>query len=263
MEQTKIERPYALLRKRVEYALDANITKTNIVIKEYGDTVFGGDIATVPLLHYIGKVAYLDTPMAIGLEDASTLPVYWRELNDLLKEPPKRGYKLSINKYIKEEILNGDTSFNEDDFSAGFKYKRSDGKEFDLQECATGIKSFSVLQLLLKNLFLDEQTLLIIDEPEAHLHPQWIVEYARLLVLLNKRVGVKFFIASHSTDMVSALRYIAEKENRMSALSFYVAEETKDNMFSYKFLDKDIEPVFESFNKSFDKLEEYVNGGKK
>ncbi len=257
------ERPYRLLKNRIDGLFDADISK-KAVLKEYGDTVFGENISNVPILHYINKVAYIDTPMVIGMETSMRQPSYWRELNDLLKEPPKRGYKRAINNIIKSEIMNGDASFDDDSLSGGFKFKQADGKEFDLLECATGIKSFSMLQLLLKNLFLDDSTLMIIDEPEAHLHPQWIVEYARLIVLLHKRVGVKFFIASHSTDMVSSIRYIAEKERCLSSLSFYVAERDarEADAFNFRALGHDIEPIFESFNKSFEKLDYYVGKGK-
>ncbi len=257
------ERPYRLLKNRIDGLFDADISR-KAVLKEYGDTVFGENISNVPILHYINKVAYIDTPMVIGMETSMRQPSYWRELNDLLKEPPKRGYKRAINNIIKGEIMNGDASFDDDSFSGGFKFKQADGKEFDLLECATGIKSFSMLQLLLKNLFLDDSTLMIIDEPEAHLHPQWIVEYARLIVLLHKRVGVKFFIASHSTDMVSSIRYIAEKERCLSSLSFYVAERDarEADAFNFRALGHDIEPIFESFNKSFEKLDYYVGKGK-
>jgi len=146
----------------------------------------------------------------------------------------------------------------EDDIIGSFKYKRLDGTEFGLAECATGIKSFAILQLLLKNLFLDETALLIIDEPEAHLHPQWIVEYANLIILLQKHLGVKFFIASHSTDKVSAIRYISEKEGILDSVSFYAAKEANDNLYEFQNLGTDIEHIFESFNKSYDALEHYV-----
>ena len=115
-----------------------------------------------------------------------------------------------------------------------------------------------LLQLLLKNRFLDENTLLIIDEPEAHLHPQWIIEYARVLVLLHKKLKVKFFITSHSTDMVSAIKYISEKERVGKNVSFYVANEKENHKYVYKYLGNDIEPIFESFNKSFDILSSYA-----
>lgn len=253
------ERPYKILRESIEASFDAAIPK-NITLQEMGDYILGDKVINVPLPHYIKKVVYIDTPMVIGMETYSGQPTYWKELNDLLKLPPKRGYKRTINNFIKDEILKGDASYDNDMFSGGFKYKRIDGEEFDLLECATGVKSFSLLQMLLKNLYLDENTLLIIDEPEAHLHPQWIVEYARLIIMLHKKLGVKFFIASHSTDMVSAIRYISEKDKCLSAVSFYVAEEDahKRNSFVFKSLDHDIEPIFESFNKSFKVLDSYV-----
>lgn len=261
-EQLIAERPYKLLKTSLNSVFDYDLTK-KVFVKEYGDTIYGDNILNVPLLHYIKKVAYIDTPMVIGMETSYEQPLYWRELNSLLKLPPKRGYKRTINNFIKEEIINGDISFDNHDFSGSFKYKRKDGKEFDLLECATGIKSFSLIQLLLKNLFLDENTLMIIDEPEAHLHPQWIVEYARLIVLLHKKIGVKFFIASHSTDMVSAIRYIAEKEKSLSTVSFYVAENATNDSFIFRHLGHDIEPIFESFNKSFERLDFYVNKNEK
>ncbi len=259
VERMAAERPYKILRDRIESLFDINISK-NVLLQEYDDYILGEKVINVPLPHYIKKVAYIDTPMIVGMETFPEQPSYWKELNDLLKIPPKRGYKRTINKFIKEEILKGDASFDNDMFSGGFKYKRLDGEEFDLLECATGIKSFSMIQMLLKNLFLDENTLLIIDEPEAHLHPQWIVEYARLIVLLHKKIGVKFFIASHSTDMVSAIRYISEKEKCLSSVSFYVAEEdiNKRNTYTFRSLGHNIEPIFESFNKSFKVLESYV-----
>lgn len=258
-EVTISERPSKILKESLVSAFDAKISK-NLTLKEYGDFILGENITNVPLLHYIKKVVYIDTPMVIGMETYPGQPSYWKELNELLKLPPKRGYKRTINNFIKEDILKGDASFDNDMFSGGFKYRRLDGEEYDLLECATGIKSFSLIQLLLKNLYLDEKTLLIIDEPEAHLHPQWIVEYARLIILLHKKLGVKFFIASHSTDMVSAIRYISEKEKCLPDISFYVAEEDKNkrNSYVFKLLEHDIEPIFESFNKSFKILDSYV-----
>lgn len=258
-ETMLVERPYKTLKHSIDTVFDTGIPK-NVTLQEYDDYILGEKVANVPLPHYIKKVVYIDTPMVIGMDTYPGQPTYWKELNDLLKIPAKRGYKRTINNFIKEEILKGDALFDNDMFSGGFKYKRLDGEEFDLLECATGIKSFSLLQMLLKNLYLDENTLLIIDEPEAHLHPQWIVEYARLIILLHKKLGVKFFIASHSTDMVSAIRYISEKDKCLSSVSYYVAEEdaTKKNSFIFRTLGHDIEPIFESFNKSFKALDKYV-----
>ncbi|MBQ9203132.1 MAG: AAA family ATPase [Prevotella sp.] len=255
--QLILDRPYNLFARRMEEFFETDVLK-NVSLKEYESLVYGHGLKNVPELHYIKKVAYIDTPMVIGQTISSQQPIYWKEINELAKMPPRKGYKLSINKHIRQDIINGDASFDDDYFAGGFKYNRADGKVFDLAECATGIKSFSIMQMLLKNLFLGGNTLMILDEPETHLHPQWIVEYANLIVLLHKRLGVKFFITSHSTDMVSAIRYISEKEKCINSVSFYLAEQVGTESYSYKYLKDDIEPIFESFNKSYDKLDEYA-----
>jgi predicted ATPase len=139
-----------------------------------------------------------------------------------------------------------------------FKFKRVDGAVFNLLDVATGIKAFSILQLLLKNGHLNEKTLLIIDEPESNLHPQWIIEYARVIVLLNKALGVKFFIASHNPDMVSAIRYISEKEGVLKNVNFYLANKQENTfVYNYHYLDKNIDPIFESFNIAINRINQY------
>ncbi len=255
--QLVVERPYNLFASTMSESFETDVLK-NVSLKEYDSVVYGHGLKNVPDLHYIKKVAYIDTPMVIGQTISSQQPTYWKEINELAKQPPRKGYKLSINKLIKQSIINGDASYDDDYFAGGFKYNRADGKIFDLAKCATGIKSFSIMQLLLKNLFLSGDTLMILDEPETHLHPQWIVEYANLIVLLHKRLGVKFFITSHSTDMVSSIRYISEKNKCMNSVSFYLAEQVGTESYSYKYLKDDIEPIFGSFNKSYDKLDEYA-----
>ena len=49
--------------------------------------------------------------------------------------------------------------------------------------------------------------------------------------------------------MVSAIRYISEKEGLLNTTRFYLAEQRESSdMFDYKDLGSDIEPVFGSFN---------------
>ena len=114
--------------------------------------------------------------------------------------------------------------------------------------------------MLLRNGYIKDNTLLILDEPEAHLHPQCIIEYARIIVLIHKTIGTKFLVSSHSPDMVSAIRYIAETEDCLDHLSFYCAKESEEASGSYSFeaIGDNIEPIFESFNMSYDRLDNYT-----
>ena len=138
-------------------------------------------------------------------------------------------------------------------------YKAKSGVQVKLDKVASGFKTFAYMQRLIENGWLDNKTLLEIDEPETNLHPQWIVEFAHLLVMVNKELGTKIMIASHNPDMVSAIRYISEKEGILETTHFYLAVQRENSeLFDYKYLGNDIDPVFESFNKSYETLQKYV-----
>lgn len=217
------------------------------------------DVETISTTHSIRKTAYVDTPMALGAYNNKFK--HWTDINIILSEKEDFGKEVDlIDNIIKNEIIKGDTFYEAEApfFPNSFFYEREDGREFNLLDCATGVKSFAMLQMMLKNGFLDKYTLLIIDEPESHLHPQWIIEYARLIVLLNKHIGVKFFIASHNPDMVSAIKYISEKEEVDNNLNYYIAEREGDSyQYLYRQLGTDIEPIFESFNIALDRINQY------
>lgn len=253
------QRNYELLEDYLSFYMKRALPE-KWTIREYGLPFAGDDTSSVPLLHYIKRVAYVDTPMIVGNQlMGGRERDYWKNLTDLLSDDSHIEGNVLLYKSLSQ-ILNGESVIEEDRIrKSKLSYRRIDGKIFDLKDCATGIKSFSILQLLLKNGFLQKDTLLIIDEPEAHLHPQWIVEYARMIVLLHKEIGVKFFIASHSTDMISAIRYIAAKEEVQDSLNFYLAENSEETPYEYTYraLGLDIDPIFKSFNKSLDKIDEY------
>ncbi|KAA6346012.1 hypothetical protein EZS27_006437 [termite gut metagenome] len=230
---------------------------TSYNLHEYGSPII--DNKKLLLLQSVSNIAYIDTPMILGMNFRGDERLHWDDINVLLKNKIGINTNDTIDSVFKNEMLDGDINREKDDiFNEGFQYKRTDGRVFNLLECATGLKSFAILRILYKNGFLHDKTLLIIDEPEAHLHPQWVVEYARLIVLLNKEHGVKFLIASHHPDMISAIKYISEKEKTSSILHFYLAEKV-DNSFEYEYRDlgTDIEDIFSSFNIAFDRIDLY------
>lgn len=159
-------------------------------------------------------------------------------------------------------ILEGETVLEKGDLfkTNSLRYVSKDKKvNILLKDAATGFKTFSYLQRLLENGLLNDETLLMIDEPEAHLHPQWIVEFARLLVLLNKELGLKIMIASHNPDMVAAIHDIANKEGVLENTNFYVAqpENPKSHQYIFKDLGHDVDEIFESFNIALDNIGRY------
>ncbi len=254
-------RPINFLKDDLSSKFSQRIEDIFLHISEYSTSITNWDYNTLEQPIEVRKCVYIDTPMAVGRKNKTNNP-YWIKLNDLLESKDVNNalwdVTAQINQTLNNDVLKGSTYFDDNKINSSFKYKRIDGKVFDLEECATGIKSFGILQMLLENGHLNKNSLLIIDEPEAHLHPQWIVEYARLIVLLNKLLGVKVFIASHNPDMVSAIRYISEKEGMLDQVSFYLAEKNEGSYtYDYKYLESDIEPIFASFNIALDRINQY------
>jgi len=130
-------------------------------------------------------------------------------------------------------------------------FKRGN-KEFDINSVATGIKSFGILQLLIKNNHLTKDTILILDEPEVHLHPKWQLEMAKIIVELVKN-GVKIVVNSHSPYMIEALEvYSAKQEvNR----NFYLAEK-KDDYAIISDVTDDLEPIYSKLAEPIQDLED-------
>ncbi|WP_313032241.1 AAA family ATPase [Soonwooa sp.] len=227
-------------------------------ISEFGQEIVSLNKNNLSIPYYIQNVIYIDTPMMLGIETFDNK--HWNNLNEdirLIQNSTQRRNNVFSN-LIAEEIIGGEASYDDNFLSSmNYSFKRKDGEIFDLLDCATGVKSFSIIQLLLKNNAINDKTLVIIDEPESHLHPQWIIEYARLIVLLNKYLGIKFLIASHNPDMVSALKIISEKEENSNTLDYYLAEKVEKYSYNYSHLSNDIDPIFGSFNIAFDRMNLY------
>lgn len=190
---------------------------------------------------------------------------YTSEFDRLLRRPfSETPNQLRVLRMCIQSIIDGTISYEDENSllmdEPGLYYSRNDGLRIPLKQAATGITSFAYLLQLLNNGYLQKDTLLIIDEPEVHLHPQWIVEYAKLLVLLNKKIGMKILISSHNPDMVSAIQSISRKEGIIDTVHFYVAQKrNKENtqQYIYKDLGTEIGEIFESFNIALSRIQTY------
>lgn len=72
-----------------------------------------------------------------------------------------------------------------------------------------GAKSFLTVSQLLCHGVIHRDTILILDEPEIHLHPQWQIDYARLLARLVHDLDVRLVVTTHSPYFLDALHVYA------------------------------------------------------
>lgn len=258
-EQNTIKKPRAFLDEKIKRVFHTKYLPTLLEISENELPIFKTDYEFLSEPYWIDNVIYIDTPMFF--QNSGT--EHWNDVNEKLKKRPEYYDSHSnikeIDTLIKNEILTGQAEIKFNELNSSFTFVTPTGAEIDLSDSATGIKAFAVLDLLLKNKSINDKTLLILDEPEAHLHPQWIIEFGRLLTLIHKYIGAKVFVATHSPDMVQALRYIANKESIGERVNFYLAkaDENKNSQFIYQDLNGEIDDIFSSFNISLDKLAKY------
>lgn len=147
-----------------------------------------------------------------------------------------------------ENIMKGEFIFQKKDRE--FIFQKKDAKEnikIKSSNTASGIKTFGLIQLLIQAGIIKERSLLVIDEPENHLQPEWQVKYAQLLVELVKN-NVYVVLSSHSPYMIQALKVFSERVGIKDKTNFYLAEKQSKGDFSK------IQNVSDDLNRLFIKL---------
>ncbi|MGE4296183.1 MAG: AAA family ATPase [Campylobacterales bacterium] len=125
-----------------------------------------------------------------------------------------------------------------------------------LENTATGIKNFAILQVLNENSYINPRSLLIFDEPEVHLHPKWEIEMAKIIIDIVK-AGVKVVVNSHSPYMIEALILYSRKNGLGGKSNYYLAQ--KDNEDGKSFIHDvttDLDLIFKKLADPFRELEE-------
>jgi predicted ATPase len=127
-----------------------------------------------------------------------------------------------------------------------------------LMNVAAGIKYFGLLQRLAENHQLKPENLLIIDEPENHLHPEWQLLLAELIVNLVNQHKVYVLINSHSPYMIEALKVYSDISIKEKT-HFYLNELINERV-EVKEVTDDLSFLFDALSLPFQKLEQTVLG---
>lgn len=149
------------------------------------------------------------------------------------------------------EIVKGNMKKRNSSIASPYYFEKG-SYQIETRNVASGIKSFSILQILLENGWINEELLLIIDEPETNLHPVWQVKYAEILYLLHKTLGVKIYINTHSTHIIEAFQILSKKD---STTDFYMLMDSLGYSGSVS-LENKISKLFEELNGAFNILDE-------
>ena len=184
------------------------------------------------------------------------IPYTTLHTKDLFDKLKSENFDLSFdNEFefeIREEIskiLNGEIVYDEDE--KDFIYIKN-GNKVAIKNTATGIKAFGIIQLLIENGFIDRTSLLILDEPEIHLHPKWQLQYAQIITTLVK-YDIPVMVTSHSPYMIQALIKYAKNSNISDKSNFYLIDKN-DELAESKNVNNSINEIFELLAKPMNEI---------
>lgn len=125
---------------------------------------------------------------------------------------------------ISTEVIDGDIEKNQD---GEYCFKSNNYAEpLNVVNMSTGMKSFALIKRLLESGNLKEKDVIILDEPEIHLHPEWQLLYAKMIVLLQKQFDLSMIITTHSPYFLDAIDVFSAKYNIADRTKYYLAENT-------------------------------------
>ena len=100
-------------------------------------------------------------------------------------------------------------------------------KIFDQQGCiAYRCKTINEARCLpgtLQALCEEGVQIVILDEPEIHLHPEWQLVFAELIVLIHKEFGIHVLLNTHSPYFLNAIEVYAVKHGIDDKCKYYLA----------------------------------------
>jgi energy-coupling factor transporter ATP-binding protein EcfA2 len=131
------------------------------------------------------------------------------DLARALRQSRKRGKNypgFARSRQQLEQILGGKVEY--DETSNRWQFKKGNQK-FPIGVTAEGIKKIAILDTLLGNRYLDQNSVIFIDEPESALHPEAISQLLDIIAVLAES-GIQFMLASHSYFVIKKLALLAQ-----------------------------------------------------
>lgn len=108
-----------------------------------------------------------------------------------------------------------------------YQRKNSD-KVLNVRNLSTGLKTFAILKQLLINGGIVCNGVIILDEPEIHLHPEWQLLFAELIVLIQKELDVHVLLNTHSPYFLRAIQVYSVKHGILGKCKYYISDVVDD-----------------------------------
>ncbi|MCJ1978438.1 AAA family ATPase [Lactococcus paracarnosus] len=158
---------------------------------------------------------------------------------------------------IFEQVNVGELVKSKQNSLESFGY-REGNVDFSLKNVSLGLKTFIILKTLIERGHISERGLIILDEPEIHLHPEWQILFAELIVLLQKQFNLHILLTTHSPYFLEAIEVYSKIHNVYENCNFYLSEEI-DKRITVRNINGNLAKVYDKFFLPFQKLEDLGN----
>ena len=131
---------------------------------------------------------------------------------------------------------------------------RIDNHQLDVRNMSTGLKTFAILKSLLTSGYIKANGTIILDEPEIHLHPEWQLLFAELIVLLHKEFDLHILLNTHSPYFLNAIEVYAAKYRVSDKCKYYLTENV-DKVSQIENVTDNIEKIYSKLARPLQVLE--------
>lgn len=199
---SKIELPIKILHEA--FLIDDPFVLDTNVYRHMGST---GNMIRDNLIR---RISLQRTNLMDGIFDAVASKDSIKKINDILGK-----------------VVDGEIRSAKD----GMQYISSGHEEpISVINLSAGIKGFVLIKTLLERGILKEKDVLILDEPEIHMHTQWQLVYAEIIVLIQKYFDMTILVTTHSSHFLQAIEYFSKKYKIEHNCNYYLSKVDGDGV---------------------------------
>lgn len=151
-------------------------------------------------------------------------------IQNLIGRSNRENFDIAVKNIVGGEFTSGAGS-----------YITPDGLKVDVRNMAAGMKVFAIMRILLEKGCLSRDSILLLDEPEIHLHPSWINVLASAIVALVRDIGVRVVMTTHNPQLLMA---IEGKSHDVGLRTDYYNLTMDGDDIGFSEISDDLQPVY-------------------
>lgn len=252
------------------YADGEGVIELKVKNEKLTVTVFDDAVSAKEINHcFHTEAIYIDDPFV--LDDMNLKTLQWKQsyVDHRIHLQNKLFFKQSASSVVDELVVEkkferindmlssvcSGTIVKQRNRRVGYRLKNSN-KILNVKNLSTGLKTFAILKTLLSNGAITDNGTIILDEPEIHLHPEWQLRFAELIVLLYKEFHMHILLNTHSPYFLRAIEVYAAKYGVSDMCRYYLAQVNEKGSAYIDDVTTEIDKIYAKLSKPLQQLED-------